>query len=84
MSKRDSEAEAYVLWAPEVASVRDVRIARAAFTAGWNARKQLDYEAALGVKRPLHASAYEPLTPFKPSPRNSTEEAIVARIKENP
>ena len=51
MSKRDSEAEAYVLWAPEVASVRDVRIARAAFTAGWNARKQLDYETALGIKR---------------------------------
>lgn len=31
-------------------------------------------------KRPLHASAYEPLTPFKP--RNSTEEAIVSRIKD--
>ena len=68
MSKRDGEAEGYVLWAPEVTSVRDVRIARAAFIAGWNARKQLDYEAMLGVKRPLHASAYEPLTPFKPRP----------------
>jgi hypothetical protein len=31
-------------------------------------------------ERPLHASAYEPLTPFKP--RNSTEEAIVSRIKD--
>jgi hypothetical protein len=27
---------------------------------------RLGYEAMLGVKRPLHASAYEPLTPFKP------------------
>ena len=33
--------------------------------------------------RPLHASAYEPLTPFKPrEPRNSTEEAILTRIKD--
>lgn len=66
MSDRDSEAEGYVLWAPEITSVRDVRIARAAYTAGWNRRKQLDYEAAFNVPRPLHASAYEPLTPFKP------------------
>ena len=41
---------------------------KTAFFAGWNARKQLDYEAALDIKRPLHASAYEPLTPFKPRP----------------
>ena len=37
-----------------------------AFEAGWAARKQAEFEAAFNVKRPLHASAYEPLTPFKP------------------
>jgi hypothetical protein len=66
MTKRDDAAEEYVLWAPEITSVRDVRIARAAYIAGWNARKQAEYEAAFNVPRPLHASAYEPLTPFKP------------------
>ena len=33
-------------------------IAKDAFKAGWNAHKQSE--------RPLHSSAYEPLTPFKP------------------
>jgi hypothetical protein len=46
----------------------DLDYAREVFKAGWNARKQLDYELVVGVKRsrPLHSSAYEPLTPFKP------------------
>ena len=65
MSKRDDAAEAYVLYSRGRTS-HEIGLERAAFIAGWNARKQLDYEAALGVKRPLHSSAYEPLTPFKP------------------
>ena len=32
-----------------------------AFKAGWNARKHLG-----GFELPLHSTAYEPLTPFKP------------------
>ena len=67
MSKRDDEAEAYILFVGHSKTPHEVGLERAAFTAGWNARKQLDYEAAFNVKRPLHASAYEPLTPFKPS-----------------
>ena len=40
-----------------------------AFEAGWNARKRAELEVAFGLKLlalPLHPSAYEPLTPFKP------------------
>ena len=65
MTKRDSEAEAYVLYS-RGKSEREIGLERAAFIAGWNARKQVEYEAAFNVKRPLHASAYEPLTPFTP------------------
>lgn len=55
-----------------------IAIAHDLFKAGWNARKQSDLEVAYGLKllalpledhqvcRPLHSSAYEPLTPFKP------------------
>ena len=35
--------------------------AERAFKAGWNARKHLG-----GFELPLHSTAYEPLTPFKP------------------
>lgn len=45
--KRDGDAEEYVLWAPEITSVRDVRIARAAFNAGWEARKRAEYESII-------------------------------------
>ena len=81
---RDQAFEEFDKTGESNSPVFDPGAARRAFNAGWNARKQLDYEAALGIKRPLHSSAYEPLTPFKPHPHNSTEEAIVARIKETP
>jgi hypothetical protein len=57
-----------------------LKTAHDSFKAGWNAHKQLSYEIAHGLKllalpleplrhvRPLHSSAYEPLTPFKPGP----------------
>jgi hypothetical protein len=68
MTSREVAAEEYVLWSPRSKTAHEIGIERAAFIAGWNARKQLDYEAAFNVPRPLHASAYEPLTPFKPHP----------------
>jgi hypothetical protein len=49
----------------------DPGAARRAFNAGWAARKQAEYEAALKLSslrpRPLHSSAYEPLKPWRPS-----------------
>ena len=67
MKRRDSEAEAYVLYS-RGKTAHEIGLERAAFTAGWNARKQAELEMMLHVNRPLHASAYEPLTPFKPRP----------------
>jgi hypothetical protein len=64
-AKRDSAAQAYVLYS-RGRTAHEIGLERAAFTAGWNARKQAEFEAAFNVKRPLHSSAYEPLTPFKP------------------
>lgn len=44
----------------------DPGAARRAFNAGWAARKQTELEAlCTGRVRPLHSSAYDPLTPFK-------------------
>ena len=65
MTKRDSETEAYLKTCAYNSAIFDSECKRA-FEAGWNARKKVEYEAMLHVKRPLHASAYEPLTPFKP------------------
>ena len=65
MTKQDDAAEAYVLYS-RGKGAHEIGLERAAFIAGWEARKQAEYEAAFKVPRPLHASAYEPLTPFKP------------------
>jgi hypothetical protein len=69
MAKRDDEAEAYILFVGRSKTSHEVGLERAAFTAGWNARKQAEFEAAFNVPRPLHSSAYEPLVPFKPGAR---------------
>jgi len=49
-SGRSGAADQYVRTSPGNTH-REIRLEHAAFEAGWNARKQLDYETMLGIRR---------------------------------